>query len=40
MAELRELVLPDISDFKDADVIVKPGGEIAVETPSISIRCR
>ncbi len=40
MAELREVVLPDIGDFKDVEVIevlVKPGDEIAVETPLITL---
>ncbi len=40
MAAVREVVLPDIGDFKDVEVIevlVKPGDEIAVETPLITL---
>ncbi|MGH8563219.1 MAG: 2-oxo acid dehydrogenase subunit E2 [Gammaproteobacteria bacterium] len=40
MAQVREVVLPDIGDFKDVEVIevlVKPGDEIAVEAPLITL---
>ncbi len=40
MTALREVVLPDIGDFKDVEVIevlVKPGDAIEVETPLITL---
>ena len=40
MAPVREVVLPDIGDFKDVEVIevlVKPGDEVEAETPLITL---
>jgi pyruvate dehydrogenase E2 component (dihydrolipoamide acetyltransferase) len=40
MAAVREVVLPDIGDFKDVEVIeilVKPGDEVEAETPLITL---
>lgn len=40
MAAVREVVLPDIGDFKDVEVIevlVKPGDEVETETPLITL---
>ena len=40
MAELNEVVLPDIGDFKDVEVIeilVRPGDVIAPEDPLITL---
>jgi pyruvate dehydrogenase E2 component (dihydrolipoamide acetyltransferase) len=40
MAQVREVVLPDIGDFKDVEVIevlVKPGDEVEAETPLITL---
>jgi pyruvate dehydrogenase E2 component (dihydrolipoyllysine-residue acetyltransferase) len=40
MAAVREVVLPDIGDFKDVEVIevlVKPGDDVEAETPLITL---
>ncbi|MDQ3777138.1 MAG: 2-oxo acid dehydrogenase subunit E2 [Pseudomonadota bacterium] len=40
MAPVREVVLPDIGDFKDVEVIevlVKPGDDVEAETPLITL---
>jgi pyruvate dehydrogenase E2 component (dihydrolipoamide acetyltransferase) len=40
MAENREILVPDIGDFKDVDVIevlVKPGDRIEVDTPLVAL---
>jgi pyruvate dehydrogenase E2 component (dihydrolipoamide acetyltransferase) len=40
MAQVREVVLPDIGDFKDVEVIevlVKPGDDVEAETPLITL---
>jgi pyruvate dehydrogenase E2 component (dihydrolipoamide acetyltransferase) len=40
MAPLREVVLPDIGDFKDVEIIevlVKPGDDVEAETPLITL---